>query len=253
LENNHDLLSIIIPVYNEAKTIETCFFNLREVLLSENIKNEILIIESNSKDNSREIVKRLRDSFGVKVFFQDKPLGKGNAVRLGMEKSSGKIIVIYDADLEYSPDDLPKLLTCIQGNQASFVLGTRHKKDSKMRDLEGRLLLSFIMNLGHVLFTILFNLLFRTKLTDPFTMYKIFRKNIFEGVHLKGNEFDLDLELVAKAKLVGAKIVEIPVKYKSRNYKQGKKVNFFTAPLTWILIMVHCRFQKNKWVCSNHG
>jgi glycosyltransferase involved in cell wall biosynthesis len=242
-----ELLSVVIPVYNEAKTLETCITNLIQVLTQNRIPNEIIIIESNSTDNSREIVKSLVSKFDIRAYYQEAPLGKGNAVRLGIEKSNGEIVSIFDADLEYDPNDLIKLITPITSGQTSFVLGTRHKKGEMMRDLEDRLLLSIMLNLGHKFFTVIFNFLFNSKLTDPFTMYKVFRKKIFDCVILKGNAFDLDLELVAKSRILGVKIIEILVNYKSRNYSEGKKVNLYTAPLTWLIMMTHCRFQKNRW------
>lgn len=242
-----ELLSIIIPIYNEANTLELCVLNLRKVLLLNRIPHEILLIESNSSDNSRVIVKQLVREFEFSAYFQDSPRGKGNAVRLGLDKARGEIVAIYDADLEYDPNDLVKLLEPLTSGKSSFVLGTRHKKGQTIRNLDGQLYTSILMNIGHKFFAMLFNLLFNTKLSDPFTMYKVFRKNIFDNVIMKADGFDFDLELVAKARILGVDFIEIFVNYKSRNYAEGKKVNLLTDPVTWIFIMIHCRFQQSKW------
>ena len=238
------LLSVVVAAYNEESTIANTMTRLRRVLDSLDCATEILVVESNSTDQTRKILKSLEDNLRLKLFFQDSPKGKGSAVRLGLTKISGDVFLIYDADDEYNPGDIPKLLIPISSGRTSFVLGTRHEKGKAMRTMHDHTIRPILMNFAHVFFTGLLNIFFRVKLTDPFTMYKIFRSEVFLGVELVSDRFDFDWELVAKAIRRGAKPVEIPVTYKSRSFSEGKKVRFIRDPLTWIVALIRFRFCK---------
>lgn len=244
MQLNKPYLSVLIPLFNEEKFFEKCLINLNQVLKESAISFELIVIESNSTDKTRELLFELSKKINLVILLQNSPLGKGNAIRFGLTKSKGQVISIYDGDLEYNPQDLIKLIKPIANGETFFTLGTRHNKGKMMRKIDNRLVLSHLMNFGHNFFTFIFNFLFKTKLTDPFTMYKVFRKDIFEKTLLVGNQFEFDLELVAKAAMLGHSIVEIPVSYRSRSFKEGKKVNLFSAPFTWIKIMLHCRFDN---------
>ena len=236
------LLSVIIAAYNEASTIAQTLARLHVVLETLNCSFEIIVIESNSTDETREILQGIEHQLNLKLMFQDHPQGKGSAVRLGMRQMSGDVFLIYDADAEYDPADIPKLLEPIESGATSFVLGTRHEKGRSMRVMDHHRIRPALMNLAHRFFTGLINVTFFIRLTDPFTMYKIFRKEVFSDVELVSNRFDLDWELVIKAIRLGAYPIEIPVTYKSRSFSEGKKVRFFLDPITWVFALIRFRF-----------
>jgi glycosyltransferase involved in cell wall biosynthesis len=238
------ILSVIIAAYNEAGTIAQTLAGLRGVLETLNCSSEIIVVESNSKDKTREILRDLKQELNLTLVFQDHPQGKGSAVRLGMSQMSGDVFLIYDADAEYDPTDIPELLVPIENGETSFVLGTRHEKGRSMRVMDHHRIRPALMNLAHRFFTGLINITFSVKLTDPFTMYKIFRSEVFSGVELISNRFDFDWELVCKAIRLGCVPLEIPVFYKSRSFSEGKKVRFFRDPLTWLIALVRFRVCK---------
>jgi glycosyltransferase involved in cell wall biosynthesis len=228
------LLTVIVAAYDESKTIAQSLRGLFAVLGTLSCASEILVIESNSKDNTRFILKQIEGELGLRIMYQNYPEGKGSAIRLGMTHMRGDVFLIYDADAEYDPQDIPKLLEPIESGKTSFVLGTRHKKGSPMRVMSGHRIRPKVMNMVHDFFTSILNLTFGTNMTDPFTMYKVFRADVFLEAELKSKRFDLDWELVCKALRIGCVPIEIPVYYKSRSFAEGKKVRFFRDPLTWI-------------------
>jgi glycosyltransferase involved in cell wall biosynthesis len=233
-----NLLSVIVAAYNESETIAQTLKGLHKVLDSLSCPSEIIVIESNSKDDTRDILKQIEVELALRVMYQNYPEGKGSAIRLGMTHMRGDVFLIYDADAEYDPRDIPKLLEPIESGKTSFVLGTRHERGSPMRVMSGHRIRPKVMNMAHDFFTSILNLTYGTNMTDPFTMYKVFRVNVFSEVELKSNRFDLDWELVCKALRIGCTPVEIPVNYKSRSFAEGKKVRFFRDPLTWIVAYV---------------
>ena len=237
-----ELLSVVVAAYNEADTVRETLMNLHEVLSSLDCAFEIIVVESNSRDETREIIREIEQPLNLRILFQERPEGKGSAVRLGLSHIRGDVFLIYDADDEYDSRDIPKLLVPISNGTTSFVLGTRHEKGIAMRVMHDHKIRPFIMNLAHKFFTFLLNTFCRTSLTDPFTMYKVLRREVFQNTRLVGNRFDLDWELVIKAIRLGASPREIPVSYKSRSFSEGKKVRFFRDPINWIFALVRFRF-----------
>jgi glycosyltransferase involved in cell wall biosynthesis len=238
------LLSVIVAAYNEAETVAQTLRNLHVVLDELSCPSEIIVVESNSKDDTRLILKEIEHELNLKLVLQDNPKGKGSAIRFGISQMSGDVFLIYDADAEYNPEDIPKLLVPIENGTTSFVLGTRHEKGRSMRVMDNHRIRPALMNFAHTFFTNLINVTFFVKLTDPFTMYKIFRSEVFVGIELVSNRFDFDWELVCKAIRLGCRPVEIPVFYKSRSFSEGKKVRFFRDPLTWLIALCRFRFTK---------
>jgi glycosyltransferase involved in cell wall biosynthesis len=167
--------------------------------------------------------------------------GKGAAVREGLLQASGSIILIQDADLEYDTADYPRLLDPILSGQARFVLGTRHKHGRAMRSMNGNPLSSLLMNAGHRLFLWLFNRVAGTALTDPFTMYKVFRRSAIDGMEFHCRRFDFDIELSMRLIQAGNVPLEIPVSYRSRSFQEGKKVRWMRDPITWLLALWRLR------------
>ena len=228
-QRKRPLLSVVLPVYNESNT----FPLLINQLIAKEIKGidkEIIIVESNSTDNSRQLVLNYNNHPEVKIILQDKARGKGNAVREGFDHASGDIVLIQDADLEYDLNDYDALLEPIINFKKPFVLGSRHGGKWKMRHFEDQQKLSTYFNFGHILFTALVNLLYGQRLKDPFTMFKVFRRDCIYNLKFECNRFDFDFELVIKLLRKGYIPLEIPVNYDSRSFKEGKKVDMFRDP-----------------------
>jgi hypothetical protein len=237
------LLSIIMPVYNESATFPS-IMNQITAKQFEEIDREIVIIESNSTDNSRQLVLSYKDFPGIKIVLQDYPRGKGNAVREGFENASGNIFLIQDADLEYDLDDYEALLEPVLSYKRAFVLGARHGGRWKMRHFNDQQQLSTYFNFGHILFTFLMNILYAQRMKDPFTMFKVFRRDCLHNLEFECNRFDFDFELVIKLIRKGYIPLEIPVNYNSRSFKEGKKVQLFRDPLTWVFALIKYRFVR---------
>jgi glycosyltransferase involved in cell wall biosynthesis len=244
-------VSIIIAVYNEEPTVGTLLERVWAQPLP-GIRKEIVIVESNSTDHSREIVAdfALRHATDpqtrIVVLHQDTPRGKGNAIRQGLAAATGEIILIQDADLEYDVADYPDLLRPILEERTAFVLGSRHMgpKGWKIRKFADGGPQAGLMNLGGMLFHTLFNVLYGARLSDPTTMYKVFRADCLQGMTLTRDRFDFDFELLGKLIRRGFMPLEIPVSYESRGFDAGKKIRIFRDPFTWLLAILACRFER---------
>ncbi len=244
-------LSIIIPVFNEQETIVELLERVVRQPLPNEIQKELIIIESNSKDDTRALIQNFINRtpetslLKFKLILQEKALGKGSAARAGLAAATGDIILIQDGDLEYETNDYPLLLEPLITGHAEFVLGSRHLSAGswKIRKFEESPLKAFYMNLGGFLFHTGFNILYGVKLTDPTTMYKVFLRKCIDGVVFECNRFDFDFELVAKLIRLGYPPLEVPVSYKSRGFEKGKKVNIFRDPFMWVKSIVKYRFK----------
>src|ERR1035437_2771660 len=239
------VLSVIVPAYNEAKTFGT----VMEALLRKELtgfQREIVVVESNSTDGTREAALKYKDHPKVKLILEEEPRGKGHAVRTGLKAATGDFVLIQDADLEYDLEDYDALLEPLLAGRAAFVLGSRHggRNVWKMRQFTGQHGLSLFVNLGHWFFTTLINILFIQKLRDPFTMFKVFRRDCLYALEFECNRFDFDFELLIKLIRKGYRPVELPVNYRSRSFKEGKKVRMFRDPLTWLKALARLRFSK---------
>ena len=239
------VLSVIVPAYNEAKTLG----GLMEALLRKEVTGlqmEIIVVESNSTDGTREAALKYKDHPKVRLILEERPRGKGHAVRAGLKAASGDYILIQDADLEYDLEDYDALLEHLVAGRNAFVLGSRHggRNMMKMRQFTGQHGLSLVLNFGHWFFTTLINVLFLQRLRDPFTMFKVFRRDCLYGLEFECNRFDFDYELLIKLIRKGYRPVELPVNYRSRSFKEGKKVRMFRDPLTWLKVLARLRFAK---------
>jgi hypothetical protein len=238
-------LSVIVPVYNERAT----FGQVMDMLIAKMADTgdmELIVVESNSTDGTRQIALQYEGRPGLRVVLQDAPLGKGNAVREGLRHATGDVIIIQDADLEYDMNDYEALLEPIHCHRYNFVIGTRHGNRGsawKTREFDGARGLTFFFNLGHLLFLGLFNLLYRQNLTDPFSMFKVFRRDCLAGLTFECDRFDFDFELAIKLLRKGYRPLEIPVNYRSRSLAEGKKVTLIRDPLTWLRAL--WRFRKS--------
>lgn len=236
------LVSIIVPVYNERATFTTLMDSLIQKKL-QGAEKEIIIVESNSTDGTREDVLKYKNYSGVKVILEERPYGKGHAVRTGFQHASGDVLMIQDADLEYDLNDYDQLLEPILKYQKAFVLGSRWLSDWKIRKFDDRPLAAFVMNIGHHFCALLLSLICGSRMLDPFTMFKVFRRDCLYGLTFEANRFDFDWELVIKFLRKGYKPLELGVNYRSRSFKEGKKISFVRDPLTWLWAAVKFRFQ----------
>lgn len=237
------LVSVIVPVYNEATTVGTVLDQLTH-LNYKRAEFEIVIVESNSSDGSRVIVEKYADHPRVRLVLQDRPQGKGNAVRAGFAAATGDVILIQDGDLEYRIAEYPLLLGPILNGETDFVLGCRHVpgQPMRMRDIPEQPIKGFLLNAAHWAFTALFDATYGARVRDPFTMFKVFRAECIEGMTFEANRFDFDWELIGKLVRRGYKPLEVPVTYKARSFEDGKKVRLFRDPPTWIRACFRFRF-----------
>jgi Glycosyl transferase family 2/Methyltransferase domain len=236
-------LSIIVPVYNEERYVR----DVLEALLAKDlpIERQIVVVESNSADSSRAIVRSFEDHPAIKTIYQDEPRGKGNAVRAALGVASGTIILIQDADFEYDLDDYDALLEPILQRRTSFVLGSRSLglDDWKVRRYATSPVKSMLTNLAQVAFAKTFNLIYQQNVTDINTMLKVFRHECIQGCHLEGDGFNLDIELVCKIVRNGFAPLEVPVNYVARGYDEGKKIYFLDAYPSYRELF-RCRFGR---------
>ncbi|HEY8041411.1 MAG TPA: glycosyltransferase [Polyangiaceae bacterium] len=237
-------LSIIMPVFNEGRTFEDTFERVYGAHVA-GVEREIVIVESNSTDGSRELVQKVEHRPGVTVIYEERPQGKGHAVRAAIAASTGDFVLIQDADSEYDVGDYDIVLEPLLTLSATFVLGSRHMggRTWKIRQFANQRLLAYVMNLAHESFTAIANGLYGTEMRDPTTMYKVFRRDAYEGIRFTRDRFDFDWELVCKLVRRGHVPIEVPVNYRSRSYAEGKKVRFFRDPLTWLETIVASRFE----------
>lgn len=230
-----------MAVYNEAETVSTAIDRVLAVDIPD-VDVELVLVESNSSDGTRALVSRHAADPRVRLVLQDAPKGKGAAVREGFTHATGGIILIQDADLEYSVDDYSKLIGPIMRGEVDFTLGCRHVPGQPVRVMYEAPVIATVVNAAHWAFTWLFNITYGTKLRDPFTMYKVFRSECIEGVEFVADRFDFDWELAGKLVRLGYKPIEIPVEYNARSFDHGKKVRFFRDPPTWIAACLRFRF-----------
>ncbi len=212
-------LSIIIPVYNEEQTVLELFNKVAKVKLDK-IEKEIIIVDDGSTDNSQKLIKELKkQNENVKVFLSEINLGKGGAIRFGLKKSSGDVILIQDADLELEPEEYHKLLEPILSGETKIVYGSRFLNKSTNIPIK--------TILANKLLTLLTNLLYGSHLTDMETAYKVFTSDVIKIVRLRCVEFDFEPEVTAKLLQLGYKIYEVPITYTPRRLSEGKKISFY--------------------------
>ena len=209
---------------------------------------EVVIVESGSSDGTTEIIEDFilvdKGRTKFRVYYEPKPKGKGSACKIGIEKSIGKTIVIFDADLEYSLNDLEILVSSMIGRSEKIILGSRHKRHQPMRVFEQSKLRSFYFNQGHRFLTTYFNILFRTRLRDPATMWKVVDGDLARRIKFKSNRFDFDWELLGSFIRLGHNPREVNIHYTSRSPNEGKKIRPVRDPLHWIIRILVFRYRK---------
>jgi glycosyltransferase involved in cell wall biosynthesis len=219
-------LSVIMPVYNEAGTIQ----KILDRVIATGLTYEIILVDDGSRDGTRDILAGLDGRKNIHIIFHEKNKGKGAAVRTGIAAATGDVILIQDADLEYSPQDYPMLLKPIQEGLSDVVYGSRF--------LGGpRRAVMFWHMIANKLLTLTTNLLYNTILSDMETGYKAFRCEVMQGIPLRANRFDFEPEFTAKILKHGFSIYEVPISFCPRDYAEGKKIKLKDAfSAVWALV-----------------
>ena len=229
-------LSIIICVYNEIKTIEEILQKVNNVNLPAQFEKEIIIIDNNSQDGTKEFLKNLVNSNQYNIIFQKKNFGKGNSIITGIKEVSGDLVVFQDADLEYDPNNYVKLINHLNKNKLDAVFGSRVLND---KDYFYYKLNKFVV----IKLTRLINFLFDGSFTDVATNHKLIKTKVLKKLNLVSKGFNLDFEISLKLAKYKFKCGEIPISYLPRTYKEGKKINFIDA-IKSILVIFYFYFRS---------
>jgi glycosyltransferase involved in cell wall biosynthesis len=230
-------LSIIIPVYNEYKTVEELVGKVKKVNIG-SIEKEIIIVDDGSKDQTIEILKSRIEPIVSKVIYNEKNGGKGSAVRTGLKNVSGDLVIIQDADLEYDPEDYNILLKPILENKADVVYGSRFMGDSAHR------VNKYWHFIGNRIVTTLSNIFTNLNLIDEATCYKLFRKEVLDKITLTENGFGIDIELTAKVSHQKIRMYEVGISYYGRSYEEGKKIGWKDGFRTLYVILKYGIFKR---------
>ena len=217
-------LSVLIPVYNEERTLEEIVRRVRAVQLAK----EIILVDDGSQDRSREILTRLREESAaahdplneVKVVFHPSNQGKGAALKTAFSRVTGDVVIVQDADLEYDPKDYPQLLEPIATGRADVVYGTRFAGGGAHR------VLFFWHSMGNRALTMISNMLTNLNLSDMEVGYKVFRAEVLKGIDLKSKRFGFEPEITMKLAKRRCRFYEVPISYHGRTYEEGKKITW---------------------------
>ena len=230
-------VSVIVPVYNEAAHLD----ELLQAIQGSRVKKEIIIVDDGSTDGTREKLQALPTIDDVTVVFHEKNYGKGAAIRTALAYARGEYVLIQDSDLEYDPQDYPRLLRPLEEGKANVVYGVR--PDRPERGLR--------FFLGAKLLTHLTNLLYRAGIHDEATCYKVIRRSLLEQLHLQCRRFEFCPEVTAKLCRMGEKIAEVPISYHPRSAVEGKKIHHSDG---WLAIWTLIRYRflpRRRWLRSD--
>ncbi len=222
-------LSVVMPVYNEIRTIEEIIRRVKAV----DIDKEIMIVDDYSTDGTREYLQKISDPL-IRVFFHEKNMGKGASVRTGVAAAAGDVIVIQDTDLEYNPQEYHQLIEPILDGRADVVYGSRFRGSTTRVHL-------FWHYLGNRFLTLFSNMFTNLNLTDMEVCYKMFKANVIKNIRLRSNRFGFEPEVTAKVARMGCRIYETPISYAGRDYSEGKKIGWKDA-ITAVFAIAYFHF-----------
>ncbi len=234
-------LSIVIPAYNEAKTIKEVLRQVQAVNLPADLEREIVVVDDGSKDGTVDVLRALADQ-DIKLVFKDKNEGKGSAVRRGFQEATGDIVLIQDADLEYNPEEYASLLKPILDGDADVVFGSR------FMGAQAKRVLFYWHYLANRFLTNLSNALTNLNLTDMETCYKVFTRPVVDGCKdkLTAKRFGIEPELTAWVAHGGYRVYEVGIGYRGRTYAEGKKVNWRDGLAALWFIVKYNVFSRKK-------
>ena len=222
---NNPLLSVVMPVYNERDTIE----QIIPRVLAVPVRIELIVVDDGSTDGTRDLLTALRQKYEFNLIFQPKNGGKGAALRRGFQEVTGDLVVIQDADLEYSPEEFPELIELICKGRADVVYGSRFIGRHRV--------FMFTHYAGNRLLTLITNALYNTMLTDMETCYKVMRTEVLRSFTLQSNGFGIEPELTAKIFKRNYRVYEVPITYDGRGYDEGKKITWRDGVVAlWVLL-----------------
>jgi glycosyltransferase involved in cell wall biosynthesis len=210
-------LSIVVPCYNEKETIKEIIRKLKNIELDD---SEIIVVDDASNDGTKEILKKDIEPLVEKIIYHEQNMGKGAALRTGFKQAKGDVVVVQDADLEYEPHYLPRMLELIENNKADAVFGSRFLGGNPHR------VLYFWHYIGNKLLTLLSNMFTNINLTDMETCYKMIRNEIIQKIEIEENRFGFEPEITAKITRRNIRIYEIGISYSGRTYAEGKKIGW---------------------------
>jgi glycosyltransferase involved in cell wall biosynthesis len=208
-------LSVIVPVFDERNTVVEIVRRMRAVELP--VELEIVIVDDGSTDGTRDVLRQLADST-VRVITHDANKGKGSAIRSGLAQVHGDLVLVQDADLEYDPEDWPKLLTPMLRGKARVVYGSRFTGERRN--------MLFLHWVGNRFLSLVTNVLYNTTLSDMETCYKLFDRSLLDGITLRAQRFEFEPEVTAKILRRGVRIYEVPISYTGREFDEGKKITW---------------------------
>jgi glycosyltransferase involved in cell wall biosynthesis len=218
-------LSVVMPVYNERDTIEEIIARV----LAVPVRIELIVVDDKSTDGTGDILDRLQPRYGFTLLKQDRNRGKGAALRRGFTVATGDLVVIQDADLEYSPEEFPELIELICQGRADVVYGSRF--------LGRHRVFLFTHYAGNLFLTLVANVLYNTTLTDMETCYKVMRTDVLRSMRLRANGFGIEPELTAKIFKRRYRVYEVPITYDGRGYDEGKKITWRDGLVAlWVLL-----------------
>jgi glycosyltransferase involved in cell wall biosynthesis len=210
-------LSVIVPVFNERNTVVEVLRRMRAVDLPDGIEREIIVVDDGSDDGTRDVLRQLGDST-VRVVLHDGNRGKGAAVRTGLALASGDYVLIQDADLEYDPDDWPRLIAPVVRGRTRVVYGSRFTGERRN--------MLFLHWIGNRMLSLVTNVLYNTTLSDMETCYKLVDRTLLVDLGLRCDQFDIEPEITAKLLKRGIRIYEVPISYMGREFDEGKKITW---------------------------